>query len=329
MLAQARDSVPAPAALPGGLVFQPKFDGYRALLFTPGEANGRVLVQSRRGSLIQARFPELVRAAERLPDGLVLDGELVIWAGGQMSFEALQRRASSSGRTARRLAEELPAHFIAFDLLQIDGFELLDEPYLQRREGLENLFNRYGLTAPWTLCPETTDVEKAQEWLTSWTQVPGVEGVMIKGRGQRYLRGVRGWYKIRRRDTTEAIIGAITGTLHRPQTLLLGRCDDEGVLRPIGRSSLLHPDAARQLAEHLIPARLSHPWVGVRFTTSWGSRTPLDVVLVEPDLVAEIEVDTAQDRGAWRHPVRLARLRQDLARSDVPAFGAGSIPASG
>ncbi|MBQ1100958.1 hypothetical protein KBY55_34125 [Streptomyces sp. b94] len=127
----------------------------------------------------------------------------------------------------------------------------------------------------------------------------------------------------------EAIIGAITGTLLRPQTLLLGRYDDEHVLRPVGRSSLVHPDTARQLAEHLTPARSGHPWQGVRFTTSWGSRTPLDVILVEPDLVAEIEVDTAQDRGAWRHSVRLARIREDMAPGDVAAFGEGAVPAAG
>lgn len=329
MLAQARDSVPAPGALPGGLAFEPKFDGYRTLLFTPSKRPGPVLLQSRRGSLIQARFPEIVRAAEHLPDGLVLDGELVVWAGDRMSFEALQRRASSGGRMAGRLAEELPAHFIAFDFLQIEGSELLGEPYLERRAGLENLFTRYGLTAPWTLCPATTDVRTAKEWLTSWTKVPGVEGLVIKGQGQRYLTGVRGWYKIRRRDTTEAVIGAITGTLRRPQTLLLGRYDDEHALRPVGRSSLVHPDTAQQLAEQLIPARPGHPWEGVRFTTSWGSRTPLDVILVEPDLVAEIEVDTAQDRGAWRHPVRLARLREDMAPGDVAAFGEGAVPAAG
>ncbi|MER6976038.1 ATP-dependent DNA ligase, partial [Streptomyces carpinensis] len=103
MLAQARDSLPPPSALPGDLVFQPKWDGFRAILFTPCPGPGSVLLQSRRGSLIQTRFPDLVRAATVLPDGLVLDGELVVWAGEQLSFEALQRRAASSGRTAARL----------------------------------------------------------------------------------------------------------------------------------------------------------------------------------------------------------------------------------
>jgi ATP-dependent DNA ligase len=191
MLAQARDTVPAPGALPGELRFQPKFDGYRAIVFTPWPAPGPLLVQSRRGSLLQSRFPDLVDAAADLPDGLVLDGELVVWAEEKMSFEALQRRAVSGGRTAARLAQEMPAHFIAFDVLQIDGQKLLHVPYGERRAQLERLFADHRLSAPWTLCPKTTDLATAKEWLTSWTQVPGVEGLVIRGNGQRYLPGAR------------------------------------------------------------------------------------------------------------------------------------------
>lgn len=329
MLAQARDTVPAPGVLPGELRFQPKFDGYRALVFTAWPAPGPVLVQSRRGSLMQSRFPDLVDAATDLPDGLVLDGELVVWAGHRMSFEALQRRAVSGGRAAARLAQEMPAHFIVFDLLQLDGQELLHVPYGERRARLEQLCTDRGLSAPWTLCPETTDPATAKEWLTSWTQVPGVEGLVIRGSGQRYLPGVRALYKVRRRDTTEAVVGAITGPVRRPQTLVLGRLDETGVLRPVGRSTPLRPNTARDLAERLTPAMPGHPWEGVRFTTSWRSRTPLDVVLVDPVLVAEIMVDTALERGSWRHPVRFARLRLDVAVTDVPPFGAGAEPASG
>ncbi|MDO0936484.1 hypothetical protein QQY66_34055 [Streptomyces sp. DG2A-72] len=86
-----------------------------------------------------------------------------------------------------------------FDALQADGRQPLREPYVRRRTLLKELFTRLRLAAPWTLCPETSDVRTAQEWLTSWTEVPGVEGLVIKGAEQRYLPGVRGWYKIRNR----------------------------------------------------------------------------------------------------------------------------------
>ncbi|WP_353938343.1 hypothetical protein [Streptomyces ficellus] len=92
MLAQARETLPDPGVLPGGLAFEAKFDGYRCLLFTPAGPGVPVLLQSRRGSLIQQHFPDLVTAAAQLPYGLVLDGELVVWSEGRLSFEALQRR---------------------------------------------------------------------------------------------------------------------------------------------------------------------------------------------------------------------------------------------
>ncbi|MBT2511334.1 hypothetical protein J7I98_37070 [Streptomyces sp. ISL-98] len=145
MLAQARETLPGPGVLPGGLAFEAKFDGYRCLLFTPARPGGPMLLQSRRGSLIQRHFPDLVTAAAQLPHGLVLDGELVVWSQGRLSFEALQRRGSAGGRTIEQLAEALPAYFIAFDVLQAGGEELLTEPYERRRAVLEELFRDHGL----------------------------------------------------------------------------------------------------------------------------------------------------------------------------------------
>ncbi|MEU4506786.1 ATP-dependent DNA ligase [Streptomyces sp. NPDC024089] len=329
MLAQARETVPGPGVLSGPLAFEAKFDGFRALLFIPASPGGPVLLQSRRGSLIQGRFPDLVAAAGQLPPGLVLDGELVVWSGDRLSFEALQRRAASGERTAAQLAAAAPAHYIAFDVLQTDGRELLTEPYEHRRAVLEGLFAEHGLMPPWTLCPMTTDPAVAQEWLASWTEVQGVEGLVIKGLGQIYRPGARGWFKVRRRQTTEALIGGVTGTLARPQLLVLGRIDADGRLRAVGRTTPLKPDAARQVAQHLTPAGPGHPWTGVRFTAAWGSRDALDLILVEPDHVAEISADTALDRGVWRHPLRFVRLRMDVTAADVPLFGEGAAPAAG
>ncbi|MEU4730768.1 ATP-dependent DNA ligase [Streptomyces sp. NPDC023588] len=332
MLAQAAESIPGPAALRAGVAYEQKFDGHRAIMFTPAEPGGAVLVQTRRGSLVQDRFPDLVAAAEQqLPTGLVLDGELLVWdaEAGRLSFEALQRRAAARSRGAAALAAKLPAYFVAFDVLQQDGQELLHLPYADRRSRLENLFTRHALTAPWTLCPMTTDLAKAREWLESWTDVSGVEGILIKPLASRYHPSYRGWTKIRRRDTTEAIIGAITGTLARPQLLVLGRHDASGGLRAVGRSVPLRPDAARQVAEHLAVAPPGHPWSGVTFTSAWGSRDVLDVTLVRPDLVAEVSADRAVDRGVFRHPLRFQRIRLDVTVDDVPPFGQGLAAAAG
>ncbi|MEU6867140.1 hypothetical protein ABZ924_28495 [Streptomyces sp. NPDC046876] len=119
MLAQAAEYVPGTGVLASGFAAEHKFDNHRAILFTPTGLGGRLLLQTRRGSLIQGRFPDLVAAAGQLPEGLVLDGELVVWdtATGRLSFEALQRRAAARGRTATALAAKTPAFFIAFDAL--------------------------------------------------------------------------------------------------------------------------------------------------------------------------------------------------------------------
>lgn len=330
MLAQAVEAVPGPGVL-GDLAFEQKFDGYRALLFTPTGEGGRLLVQTRRGQHIQDRFPDLVAAAGQLPDGLVLDGELVVWdtKEGRLTFEGLQRRTADRGRAAGKLAVALPAYFIAFDILQQDGIELLHHPYRRRRLRLEALFTERRLSVPWTLCPMTTDLVKAERWLESRTEIPGIEGIVVKAMNQPYRPGHRGWYKLRRRDTTEAIIGAITGTTIRPQVLLLGRRDPRGELRPIGRTAPLRPEAARLVAGNLRPADPAHPWAGMRFTSAWGSREALHVTLVHPELVAEISADTAVDRGGvHRHPVRFKRLRLDVAAEEVPLFSGGPPAAS-
>ncbi|MCY0927910.1 hypothetical protein OTB20_17160 [Streptomyces sp. H27-H1] len=185
MLAQAADTIPAPPRSGPGLAYEQKFDGHRALVFTPAGPGGRVLVQSRRGSLIQDRFPDLAAAAAQLPGALVLDGELLVWdvEAGHLSFEGLQRRAAARSRGAAALAASLPAHFVVFDVLQQDGEQLLTLPYRERRRRLEVLFSARALTAPWMLCPMTTDVAVAREWLESWTDVAGLEGLLQPGFG--------------------------------------------------------------------------------------------------------------------------------------------------
>ncbi|WP_329202767.1 MULTISPECIES: ATP-dependent DNA ligase [unclassified Streptomyces] len=327
MLAQAAEVVPPVRPLASKVAYEQKFDGYRALVFTPAAPGGRVLLQTRRGSLVQGAFPDLVAAAEQLPAGLVLDGELLVWdaGSGALSFEGLQRRAAARAGGAHALAAKLPAFFVAFDVLQQGGRELLDLPYVERRARLEALFTDYALTAPWTLCPMTTDPAKAREWLESWTEVSGVEGIVVKPQTSRYMPGHRGaWIKVRRRDTTEAIIGAVTGTLTRPQLLILGRHDHTGRLRAVGRTVPLRTEAARLVAEHLTAAGPGHPWEGVTFAATWGTRDVLDVRLVRPDLVAEVSADRSIDRGGvWRHPLRFKRLRLDLGVEDVSRFGQG------
>ncbi|MFG2622546.1 hypothetical protein ACGFXC_33525 [Streptomyces sp. NPDC048507] len=128
-----------------------------------------------------------------------------------MSFDGLQRRAAAGARTAAGLASALPAYFVAFDVLKLDGRELLRVPYRDRRTVLEKLFTDHALTAPWTLCPATRDLATAREWLTTWTEVSGVEGLLWRDFGVGHLTAVgrRECSPVVsvRRDTTRVIYG--------------------------------------------------------------------------------------------------------------------------
>jgi ATP-dependent DNA ligase len=332
ILARPVDTLPGPGALPGGTVFEPKWDGYRVLVFA--DADGTVFLQSRNGRDLTRAFPEIAGAAAVLEEDLVLDGEAVIYTEdeGGLSFHALQHRLGRSPRATARLAAEQPAHLIVFDLLQRGATELIAEPYHRRRAQLQELFAERALSSPWSLTPSSTDPAQAEEWLSEWTAV-GVEGIVAKGAAQPYVPGRRGWLKYRSRRTTEAVVGAVTGTLARPRSLLLGRFDLAGRLRYTGRTTSLNAVLAREVADLLGPPESdepAHPWEGIRFTAAWGSREPLQTTLTEPALVMEISADISLDAaGRWRHPVRAVRPRPDMAPGDVPFFGEGNQPAAG
>ncbi|MFF7549608.1 hypothetical protein ACFZCU_39130 [Streptomyces canus] len=121
-------------------------------------------------------------------------------------------------------------------------------------------------------------------------------------------------------ETTEAIVGAVTGPLTAPRGLLLGRYDD-GRLQYTGRATTLTRTASATVAGQLASAQHGHPWTGWSFSAGWGSRETLNATLMEPELVVEVGVDVARDAaGRWRHPARLHRARPDLSPADVPRW---------
>ncbi|MFF1378701.1 ATP-dependent DNA ligase [Streptomyces sp. NPDC058308] len=312
-------AVPDPL-LPPGWAAEPKWDGYRALLAR--YADGRVVLRSRRGTLMTAAFPEIVSAAAVLPGDIALDGELVVWEDGRLAFERLQGRLNRTAAAATRNAMAWPAHFVAFDLLR-QGEDLTSQPYTVRRAALERLFADHALGPAFALCPSTTDPQQATEWL-SWSAV-GMEGLCFKRLDERYRPGQRTWRKYRARHSTEAVIGAVSGSPTSPATVLLGRLDPAGRLQFIGRSTVLSRPAARALAAQLRPPSGPHPWEGWSFSAGWGSREKLAVRLVDPLLVAEVAADVSLDvAGRWRHPVRLLRIRDDLLPAEVPLYGGGA-----
>ncbi|MFF1516066.1 hypothetical protein [Streptomyces sp. NPDC058305] len=154
---------------------EPKWDGYRALMSVD---SGRMTLRSRRGADMRHVFPEIGAGGAQLNDGMAFDGELIVWEEDRLVFERLQHRMQRRGAGAARAAGEWPAHFVAFDLLRLNGNDITSWPYQRRRAALESVFSAGRLTAPWTLCPSTTDQEVVNEWLT-WGSV-GMEGVVYK-----------------------------------------------------------------------------------------------------------------------------------------------------
>ncbi|HEX5598578.1 MAG TPA: ATP-dependent DNA ligase [Micromonosporaceae bacterium] len=311
--------------------YEPKWDGWRCVAHV---THDRVMLQSRQGRDLTRYFPDIVQQLQtHLPPGVMVDGELIVWdrERGRTSFTALQRRVVA-GRGLDRQAAENPAHFVVFDLLaDADGRPLADQPLRRRRARLERLFAE--CPPALQLCPQTRDAAEARRWLAEWADA-GVEGLVIKDLGQAYTPGKAGWFKLKTRTTTEAIIGGATGSATDPGILLLGRFGVDGRFRYVAQS---HPvPAARrlELAGLLAPLAdrglpVGHPWPQPLPATWKGQlddRQPLHYVPVPPVIVAEVEVDNAYDadHGRWRHRVRYLRVRADLSVDDVPRWRLGA-----
>jgi ATP-dependent DNA ligase len=319
MLAVATSS----ATLPHNHVAEPKWDGARACIGRPAGAGA--FVRSRHATDLTEAFPELAEAASALLAVLgdvLLDGEIVLWnSEGRLDFGQLMTRLNRRRATALRMAAAWPVHFVAFDLLCLGG-PLTGQPYRIRRAALEGFFADQQLTAPWELCPVTTDPAVVRQWLSDWTAV-GIEGVIFKDLDRRYQPGRhRSWLKYKPKTSAEAVVGAVSGSLERPGSLLLGRFDRSGRLRFVGRTSTLPSAAAAALGPRLTPGADEHPWRGLRFKAAWGSAGELRTTLVAPSVVVEVDADVARDRaGRFRHPVLFRRVRAELRAADVALFG--------
>ena len=311
------DLPPVGRFLPGGCLYEPKWDGYRALVAVDSRGGGRV--RSRHGVDLTAAFPDIVvAAAAQLAPGTVLDGELVVWDGHRLDFTQLQRRVIAPSRAAT-LARHKPASFVAFDVLAIACEDVSGRPLRERRRQLEQL--RPCLSAPLQITPTTSDQEIARQWLADYAAADvGIEGLVIKALDQAYLPGRRAWLKLRTRHTAEALVGAITGTLTAPDRLILALPRPGGSLVVAGGTAPLRPRQSRQIGALLRPPAGPHPWPDVLpagRTGALGGPRRLPVTLVDPTLIVEIEADTAYEYQRWRHLTRLVRSRPDLHVSDI------------
>ena len=311
-LARAEDAIPAATSMPGGAVFQPKWDGYRVVAVRDDQ---RARLWSRQGKDLTARFPDLATAArEQLTPGIVLDGEAVIWNGDRLVFDLLQQRLVSGASTLEALAVRHPATLMVFDVLAANWSDTRSRSLRERREVLEDLAVAW--RPPLQLTPSTTDEATARRWFIDF-RVAGVEGLVVKAASSRYTPGRRSWVKVKSRESPEVIVGAVTGSLTRPETVVAGQVRD-GVLHIVGRTTPLTRKQAVELADALVPAGPGHPWPDEVSSNRFGSgRDKVPLVKVEPVLVAEVLADAALHAGGYRHPLRYLRLRADLTPNDL------------
>ena len=284
------------ATLPDGdgWAFEPKYDGFRAIVFADGEA---VHVQSRSGKPLQRYFPEL-----SFPAGhYVVDGEIIIEdeTGGQ-DFEALQQRIHPAESRINRLAQETPAHFIAFDLLAVDGDDITAEPFEQRRARLEQAFGDAV-----AITPLTRSAAEAEPWLDSG------EGVVAKELAAPYRPGQRtGMVKVKRVRTIDAVVvgyrpGKEAGTVG---SLILGLYDESGRLHVVGHSSGLRAAEKRALVARLAPYESGQRGHGD--PSRWKSDKELEWIELRPELVVEVTFDHMSG-GRIRHGTKILRWRED------------------
>lgn len=309
-LARAVKKIPTPSALPGGCLYEPKWDGYRLVIIRREDTTE---LWSRQGKNLTKYFPDLCEAADlQIPPGCMVDGEAVIWTDDRLDFTALQTRLVTSQKNLPALIRERPASFAAFDLLAVAGTDTRTLVLKDRRELLEELAASW--EPPLSLSPITADPDTAATWFDTMP-ASGVEGLVIKGAGQQYEGGERQWLKVKHRDTLDVVCAAVIGPITRPEMIVAG-LPIEGELRIVGRSSMLKPAAAKTLAAHLTSGDAEHPWPesvkrGALDRFNRGGTDLVELTLVRP-IVVEVSADTAWSGTSFRHPLRYLRVRPEL-----------------
>jgi ATP-dependent DNA ligase len=310
-LARVEERLPGPHGMPGGARYELKWDGFRTGIV---RRDGEVRLWSRNGKDFTAKFPDVQAALEvQLVTDCVLDGELVVWTGDRLDFDALQQRMVNTAATvARRLARSQPAAFVAFDVLSVGDVDVRPMRWAVRRRRLESLAADW--VPPLQVSPVTDDADEAREWLDAFKS-SGVEGLVVKGASTRYQPGRREWVKVKYRETVDAIVGAVTGSLRAPEVLVVGRYRGK-VLEVVGRTVPLKDEQSAAIGKLLKPAGARHPWPD-EIATHWGKGSKTPLVKVQPRLVVEVDADAALQAGHYRHPLRLVRHRTDLTPDDV------------
>jgi ATP-dependent DNA ligase len=306
-----------------GWTYEPKWDGFRTIV-TVGE---EIRLESRDDRPMMRFFPELVSLLDVRRDGaFVADGEIVLVRPGRLSFDELQLRLHPAESRVRKLAGEIPATLILFDLLEEETEELATRPLVERRARLAELCDRLGIgRAPEVLdeldpgpdlllTPWTGDVTMAERWFADDAGL-GQDGIVAKRDDQPYQPGVRGWVKVKHRRTADCVVGGyrVAKAGDGVGSLLLGLYDDAGTLHYVGHTSSFRAKEKREIRELLRPLEGVESFAGARAPggqSRWSAGKDTAWVTVEPALVCEVAFDRIQG-GRFRHAATFLRWRTD------------------
>ena len=312
-------SVPA---IPTGGSFEPKWDGFRSIIFRDGDD---VEIGSRNEKPMTRYFPELAEAFRaELPGRCVVDGEIVIAARNGLDFEALQQRIHPAGSRVTMLAGKTPASFIAFDLLALGDDDLTGRPFSERRELLERALGN--AKPPVHVTPATTDRELAMRWFAEF-EGAGLDGIVAKPLDGTYQPDKRVMFKIKHERTADCVVAGYRVHKTSPDavgSLMLGLYTAGGTLNSIGVIGAFPLARRRELFAELQPLVTDaddHPWnwaaheAGERTPrkgegSRWNADKDLSFVPLRPELVVEVRYDHMEGER-FRHTAQFNRWRPD------------------
>ncbi len=318
MLAKSVKTIPS-----GDFLYEPKWDGFRCIAFRDGDS---VELASRGEKPLTRYFPEVVEALKaNLPKRCVVDGEIVIATGDRLDFEALLQRIHPAESRVRKLAEETPASFVAFDLLAEGDASMLQEPLRKRRTRLEKMMAK--ASAPVFLTRATSDLETAQKWFEVF-EGAGLDGLVAKPLDSPYQPDVRAMFKIKHERTADCVVAGYRWHKSGPVvgSLLLGLYAEDGALQHVGVAASFpmkrRAELVDELADYAVEDISGHPWqqwaeadahAAGRLpgaVSRWNAKKDLSWVPLRPDLVVEVGYDHMEGTR-FRHTTQFKRWRPD------------------
>ncbi|GAC58565.1 ATP-dependent DNA ligase LigC [Gordonia hirsuta DSM 44140 = NBRC 16056] len=313
MLAKAVAAVPTQPPGEPQWSYEPKWDGFRAVIFRDGD---EIAISSRSGKDLARYFPELVAAAAtELSSRAVIDGEICVprMIGGvtRLDWDQLSQRIHPAASRVAELAAATPALFIGFDALALGTQDLMPEPYVQRRRALAEAIGPAGPDARLRLGRTTRDAEQAQDWFTAF-EGAGLDGVVAKRLDGRYVPGKREMLKIKHTRTADCVV--LGYRVHKSGTglgsMLLGLYDDDGEAHLVGGSSAFSDAKRLALQAQLERLRLDPDAVAPGEPSRWRSSASGEWIPIRQDLVVEVAYDQMENRR-FRHTVKFLRWRPD------------------